>query len=101
MKRWKGLRELVTTAVDAGTTSVEKVQLGIAKRTFDVLEAIPGVAPPARVVHVVHDVSVRSVYATIRLVNRGVGAGLDIVIDAIEEDRARERAAPVGRTPDA
>ena len=99
MKRWRGLRELVTTAVDAGTTSVEKVQLGLAKRTFDVLEAIPVVAPPARVVHVVHDVSVRSVYSTIRMVNRGVGAGLDIVLSAIEEDRASQQAAGE-RAPD-
>ena len=41
---------------------------------IDVLEAIPPVAAPAKVVHVVHDLVVTTSYASVRAVNRVVGA---------------------------
>lgn len=87
-RRLRGLKDLVVDAVEHGSSAVERVHLATAKRTFDVLEALPGVALPSKGVHVVHDLSVKGVYGAIRLVNRAVGAALDVAIDAASPDEA-------------
>jgi hypothetical protein len=98
MKRWRGLKSLVFDAVEHGSSAVERVHLGTAKRTFDVLEAIPGIDAPAKVVHTIHDLSVRSVYSTIRIVNRVVGHGLDLAFDVAGDDDGA-RSDPPGEPP--
>lgn len=116
-RRLRGLVSLVVDAVEHGSRAVERLHLGTTQRTFDVLEALPVVETPARVVHAVHDVSVRGVYGAIRLVNKGVGAAVDLGIqmagagldaprDAAAGDRApdddaatTERVPPAGETP--
>ncbi len=82
--RLRGLKNLLIDAVDHGAGAIEKVHLGTAKRTFDVLEAIPGIDEPTKVAHVVHDVSVAGVYGAVRLVTRVVGVVLDAAIDVAE-----------------
>jgi hypothetical protein len=77
-QRWRGLAALVTDAVVHGTTAIERVHLGTAARTFDVLEQIPIVAGPSHVVHVVHETTTRAVYASVRGVARLVGKGVDL-----------------------
>lgn len=72
MKRWQGLVKLVGDAVEHGSTAIEKVHKATAARTFTVLEAIPVVATPSKVVHVVHDASVSMAYGSVRLVNKAV-----------------------------
>ena len=94
MKRLRGLRALVQDVVEHGSSAIERVHLATARRPFAVLESIPGVAPPARLVHAVHDVSVAGVYATIRLVNRAVGASVELALDAVERRDANAAAAP-------
>jgi hypothetical protein len=84
MKRWRGLKDLVVDGVEHGSRAVERVHLGTAKRTFDILEAIPLVSAPSKVVHVIHDATTRASYATVRAVGRAVGAGQDLAFDAIE-----------------
>ncbi len=86
-KRWHGLALLVRDAVEHGTRAVEKVHLELAGRTFTVLEHIPPVDAPARVVHKVHDAYVGTVYTAIRTVNQVVGATLDV---ALSERNDRE-----------
>ena len=81
MKRLKGLKDMLIDAVDHGAGAIEKVHVGTAKRTFDVLEAIPGIDEPSKLAHEVHDASVHGVYTTVRVVTRGVGAVLDLVLD--------------------
>jgi hypothetical protein len=71
---------LVRDAVEHGASAVERVHVATARRPFDVLEAIPGVDGPTRVVRAVHDVTVSSVYGSIRLVTRAVGAAVDVGI---------------------
>ncbi|HEX4445283.1 MAG TPA: hypothetical protein VH044_01045 [Polyangiaceae bacterium] len=88
MDRWKGLRALLTDAVEQGTSAVERVHRATAARPFDILDQIPGVAPGARAVRAVHDVTVAGVYETIRLVNRVVGATLSTAIEAAEKASA-------------
>ena len=85
-KRLRGLKNLVADAVVHGSKAVEKVHLATAKRTFDVLEAVPGIEGPAKPLHVLHDLSVKSVYGTIRVVTAVVSGTLDLVIDAAAKD---------------
>jgi hypothetical protein len=85
-KRLLGLRSLVTEVVEHGSKAVQDVHLATAARTFVVLEAVPPIAKPAKVVHVAHDVCVSGVYGAIRLVNRAVGKTLEVAIDIAEPD---------------
>jgi hypothetical protein len=84
MKRLRGLRALVGDAIEHGSKAVEDVHKATAARTFMVLEAIPPIATPAKVVHVVHDASLTGIYGIIRAVNTVVGKTLDIAIDVAE-----------------
>lgn len=84
LKKVRGLVQLLGDGVDAGSRGIEKVQKRLAQRTFDVLEAIPPVAPPARAVHVAHDACVGLTHASIRTVAKAVGIGLDVALDVAE-----------------
>ncbi|HEY4116669.1 MAG TPA: hypothetical protein VGM56_02385 [Byssovorax sp.] len=79
-KRWRGLASLVEDAVEHGSRAIERVHRETAKRPFDLLEQIPVVAPPTRVVRVVHDAIVTLSYGGVRAVNRVVGAGVGLAI---------------------
>ena len=72
-------------AVEHGSRAVERVQIETARRPFAVLEQVPGVAQPARVVHVAHDASVAAVHGIIRGVNAVVGAAVDVVLRQAEK----------------
>lgn len=96
MKRLRGLRALVEDVVEHGSKAVEEVHKATAARTFVVLEAIPPIATPAKVVHVVHDASLTGIYGIIRVVNRVVGKTLDVAID-VAEQREPEQAEPEQR----
>lgn len=85
MQRTRGLISLITDAVDHGSRAVERVQMRMAKPTFDVLEAIPPIAVPAKGVHQIHDAAVAGVHGMIRLVNRVVGDTAGVVMDEIEK----------------
>ena len=84
MKRWRGLRAMVTDVVEHGSRAIEEVQTTTAKRVFDVLELIPAVKEPAALVHAVHDVAIGGIYASVRVVNQAVGVAADLVIDLID-----------------
>lgn len=86
--RIRGLVSLVRDAVDGGSRAVQKVQLGIAKRTFDILEAVPMVSAPTKVVHVVYDLSVNSTHGIIRLVNGAVGEAADVALEHLAHQEA-------------
>ncbi len=93
MKRLRGLRALVGDAVEHGSKAVEDVHKATAARTFVVLEAIPPIATPAKVVHVVHDASLTGIYGIIRVVNKVVGKTLDIAIDVAEKQEERSESS--------
>ena len=83
-KRLRGLRALVQDVVEHGSKAVEEVHKATAARTFFVLEAIPPIATPAKVIHVVHDASLTGIYGVIRAVNRVVGKGLEVALDVAD-----------------
>jgi hypothetical protein len=84
-RRWRGLGALVRDAVEHGSRAVETIQKQTAARPFAILALIPSVAPVAKVVQTVHDLSVSGVHGAIRLVNRAVGA---VVEAALPDDEA-------------
>jgi hypothetical protein len=92
--RWRGLVALVRDAVEHGSRAVEKVQLETAGRPFGLLEQIPAVAEPTRVVHVIHDATVSGVHGVIRAVSRAVGATADVVLRVAEEKDRQDAGAP-------
>jgi hypothetical protein len=91
VKRWRGLKSLVADAVEHGSRAVEKVHKEIADKPFTILEAIPPISVPAKVVHVIHDAAVTTTHVAIRAVNVAVSASLDVAIDMVEA-KARTEA---------
>ena len=86
MNRWRGLVVLVRDAVENGSKAIEKIQKETANRPFGVLEQIPPIAGPVKVVHTIHDVSVTTTHTAIRLVNRVVGDAVDAVLATVERE---------------
>src|ERR1700723_320704 len=94
VNRLRGLRALIEDMVDQGTTAVERVHKATAARPFDVLDAIPPIAPAAHGVRIVHDGIVSGVYEAIRQVNHLVGATLAMAIDVAERTSAEGDSEP-------
>jgi hypothetical protein len=84
-RRVLGLRALIEDVVEHGSRAVERVHRTTAERTFTVLELIPPIAEPARLVREVHGAVLTGVYASIRGVNRAVGAVLAVAIEELVE----------------
>lgn len=89
--RWKGLVALTASVVEHGSTAVEKIQLEMAGRTFGILEKVPPIAVPTRIVRAVHDASVKVTHRSIRLVTSMVKGGLEVAIDVAEARAAAPR----------
>ena len=90
-ERLRGLRRLVEEAVEHGSKAVEDVHKATAARTFTVLEAIPPIAKPAKVVHTVHDLWLSGIYGAIRVGNKVMGKTLEVALDVSEDPGERER----------
>jgi len=85
LAKWRGAVALLRDAVEHGSRAVERVQIETAQRPFAVLEQIPGIAEPTKVVHVVHDASVGAVHEIIRGVNAIVGTAVDFALRQAEK----------------
>ncbi len=90
LKLVRGMRKLLTDAVEHGSRAVETIQLETAKRPFTVLEAISPIAVPAKTVHVFYDAAVNVTHASIRGVNGVVGIALDAAIALAEKTTDEE-----------
>ena len=90
LKMIRGVRKLVTDAVEHGSRVVETIQIETAKRPFTVLEAIPPLAVPAKTVHVFYDAAVNVTHASIRGVNGMVGVALDAALALAERDKQED-----------
>ena len=85
MERWRGAIALVRDAVEHGSRAIERIHIESARRPFAIIELVPAVAAPARVVHGVHDVSVSAVHGTIRAVNVVVSSAVDFALREAEK----------------
>jgi hypothetical protein len=93
LKKWRGLKALVQDAVENGSREVERIHLAETKLPFQILAQLPAFTKSARIAHGLHNAAVTTSYAAVRLVNRGVGAALDVVIEEVEKAQERERQA--------
>ena len=98
MRRWRGLKALVQDGVEHGSRAVERVQLGIARRPFELLEKVEPIAVPVRGIREIHDTAVTSVHGMIRLVNRVAGSTLDVVLDVVEKAKPAGAPAPEAKS---
>jgi hypothetical protein len=89
-RRWRGAAKLLSDAVEQGSKAIERIQKETAQRPFAVLEAIPGVALPARAVHVIHDATVSGVHGAIRLVTRAVDGTIGVGFELAERSASPE-----------
>ncbi len=94
LKQWRGLRALITDAVEHGASAIERVHLATARRPFAIIELIPGIDAPTRAIHQMHDAIVSNTYASVREVNRAVGTALDAVLTAMDDGSAGDGAGP-------
>ena len=87
LARWRGAVALLRDAVEHGSRAVQRIQIETARRPFGIMEHIPGIALPTRIVHEVHDVSVTAVHEVIRTVNAVAGTTLDFALLEVEKRR--------------
>lgn len=100
MKRLRGMKSLVTDAVDKGSEAVERVQIETAKIPFDLLEKVPGMKVPASGVRRIYNMGVSNVHSMIRLVNHVAGETFDAVVDSMQSGLGNA-AAGTPETPKA
>ena len=82
-RRLRGLRRLIHDGVERGTGFVEKHHRHAAEKPFRVLESIPPIAAPTRVVRTVHDGVLRLTYGSIRTINEAAAIASDWVVDTL------------------
>jgi hypothetical protein len=89
MERWRGLKALVQDTVEHGSRAVERLQKEAAKRPFDLLEKIQPLEVPVKGIREIHDTAISGVHGMIRLVNRVAGDTADMILNAVEQDKAQ------------
>ena len=100
MKRVKGLKSLVQSAVEHGSRAVEKVQIEMAKTPFDLLEKVDPLKVPVAGVRMIYNTGVSTTHGMIRLVNKVVGETLDVVIDSVDQmEKSREAESAAAERP--
>ena len=72
----QGLAALLQDGVEHGSRAIEKVQLQVIARPIVLLEQLPPLAAPAKLVHTALDLAVRTTHGSVRAVNAVVGASL-------------------------
>lgn len=100
LRKLRGLKDLVRDAVEHGASAIEKVHLATARRPFQVLEQIPGIAEPARGVHEIHDAIVATSYGAVRAVTRAVSGAADLAFDALDDGSTEPATSEPAEPPD-
>jgi hypothetical protein len=82
-KRLRGFKRLIHDGVKRGADFVEKHHRHAAEKPFQVLESIPPIATPTRVVHSVHNGVLWLTYGSIRVINQAAEMAYDWVADRL------------------
>lgn len=90
--RWRGLSALIGDAVEHGSAAVERIHMATARRPFQIIEQIPPLAAPTKVVHEIHDAIVTSTYGQIRWWN---GTVQKVLQAALKDEPGAENPGPV------
>ena len=82
-KRIKGFKRLIHDGVERGAVFVEKHHRHAAEKPFRVLESIPPIAVPTRIVHRIHNGVLWLTYGSIRSINQVTEMADDWVVDRL------------------
>jgi hypothetical protein len=93
LQRWKGLSSLVGDAVEHGSKAIERIHMATARRPFEIIERIPAIGAPTKVVHGVHDAIVTNTYNQIRFWNSLVQS----VVQSALPDAPEPESTPLGQ----
>jgi hypothetical protein len=96
-RRLKGLKRLIHDGVRQGADFVEKHHRRAAAKPFTVLESIPLIAAPTKVVHGIHDGVLWLSYGGIRTINQALEAADDWLMDQLapaDDDHCPDHDAP-------
>jgi hypothetical protein len=94
--RWRGLSALIGDVIEHGATAVERIHMATARRPFQIIELIPPIAAPTKLVHGIHDAIVTNTYNQIRWVNSTVQK---VVQAALKEDQEPPDATRTSEGP--
>jgi hypothetical protein len=82
-RRLRGLKRLIHDGVRQGADFVEKHHRHAAEKPFRVLESIPPIAAPTKVVHGIHDGVLWLSYGGIRAINQAIEVADDWLVDRL------------------
>lgn len=97
LREVRGVQKLAEEAVHHGSRIIEGIQKDTAKRTFDVLNRVPIVAPASRLVQTVFDASVSLSHTGIRFVNKAVHRTIDVALDVVDAVDAKSGSSDANR----
>ena len=96
-RRLRGLTRLLHDSVRQGADFVEKHHRHAAEKPFRVLESIPPIAAPTKVVHGIHDGVLSLSYGGIRAINHAIAVADDWLVDRLapaDDDRRPDHNIP-------
>lgn len=85
---------LLSEAVEEGAIAIQRVQEELTSRPYDVIEAVPDLRAPTRLVRAVHFGILRSTYAAIRGANAVFGAAVGTQLDPPVSRSSSRGSAP-------
>lgn len=86
----------VEDTLHTGGSIVREVHRGIADLPFGILESIPGVAQPTKIVRQLHDKITDGVYETLAGINKAVGRELRRGLQPSTDEGPKEKALGTG-----
>ena len=104
-QRVDAYRALVADVVQHGSAAVQQVQEELTRRPYDLLEHVPPLRAPVRLVRAAHFASLRGVYGAIRAANAVTAAALHEGLERLKQAGTHEGSpdspttAPVGTKP--
>ena len=82
-RRLRGLKRLIHDGVRQGADFAETHHRRAAEKPFKVLESIPPIAAPTKVVHGIHDGVLSLSYGGIRAINQAIAKADDWLVDQL------------------
>ena len=96
-RRLRGLQRLIHDGVRQGADFVETHHRRAADKPFKVLESIPPIAAPTKLVHGIHDGVLWLSYGGIRAINHAIAVADDWLVDQLapaDDDRRPDHNIP-------
>lgn len=80
MQDTRGWVKRIGASVQRGSSALENQHLVKLRPIFALLERLPGLGGPARLVHALHDAAFRTTYSAVRVVTGAITTAADMVL---------------------